>query len=71
MMAIKAFTTRMEEAMYEKLEYVAEFEGRSVNSELLVLVRERIEKHESKYGEITGEMNPEQSVKLGRANLEK
>lgn len=69
-MAIKAFTTRMEEAMFKKLEYIAEFEGRSVNSELLVLVRERIEQHEGKYGEITGQMNPEQSVKLGRSTTE-
>lgn len=69
-MAVKSFTTRMEEAMFKKLEYVAKFEGRSVNSELLVLARERIEQHESKYGVITGEMNPEHNVKMGRSTPE-
>ena len=65
-MAIKAFTTRMEDEMYNKLEHIADFEGRSVNSQLLVLVRQSIEQHEAKYGEIDGTVKPAQNVKLGR-----
>ena len=47
-MAIKSVSIRIEEAMLEKLTYVADYEGRSVNSHILVLVRQNIRAFEEK-----------------------
>lgn len=41
-MAIKSVSIRIEEEMLHKLGYVADYEGRSVNSHILVLIRENI-----------------------------
>ena len=38
-MDVKSVSIRIEEAMPEKLGYVADFEGRSINSQVLVLIR--------------------------------
>ena len=43
-MAIKSVSIRIEEEMLEKLGFVADYEGRSVNSHILVLIRENIKK---------------------------
>ena len=45
-MAIKSVSIRIEEEMLEKLGFVADYEGRSVNSHILVLIRENIKKFE-------------------------
>lgn len=47
-MAIKSVSILIEEEMLEKLGYVADYEGRSVNSQVLVLIRENIKKFRSK-----------------------
>ncbi len=49
--------------MLEKLGYVAEYEGRSLNSQILVLVRECIQKYEADHGEISGRVKPDVNVK--------
>ncbi len=49
--------------MLEKIAYVADYEGRSVNSHVLVLIRESIKKFEEKNGEIDGEIKPDLNVK--------
>ena len=54
---------RIEEEMLEKIGYVADFEGRSVNSHVLVLIRENIEAFEKKYGKIEGSIQPDLNVK--------
>ena len=41
-MAIKSVSIRIEEEMLNKIGYVADYEGRSVNSHVLVLIRENI-----------------------------
>lgn len=41
-MAVKSVSIRIEEEMLQKLGFVADYEGRSVNSQILVLVRENI-----------------------------
>lgn len=41
-MSIKSVSIRIEEEMLEKIGYVADYEGRSVNSHILVLIRENI-----------------------------
>lgn len=57
-MAIKSVSIRIEEEMLEKLGYVADYEGRSVNSHILVLIRENIKAFEQEHGEIDGTINP-------------
>ena len=51
-MAIKSLSIRIDDKMLNKLHVVADYEGRSANSETLVLIREAIEKYEEKHGEI-------------------
>ncbi|MBE6805912.1 MAG: Arc family DNA-binding protein [Ruminococcaceae bacterium] len=51
-MAIKSLSIRIEEIMLNKLHVIADYEGRSANSEILVLIRDAIEKYEEKHGEI-------------------
>lgn len=53
-MAIKSVSIRIEEEMLEKLGFVADYEGRSVNSHILVLIRENIKAFEQEHGEIDG-----------------
>ncbi len=62
-MAIKSVSIRIEEEMLKKIGYVADFEGRSVNSHVLVLIRENIEAFERKYGKIEGAIRPAENVK--------
>ena len=50
--------------MLNKIGYVADYEGRSVNSHVLVLIRENIKKFEEEHGSIDGDINPD--VKLNR-----
>ena len=38
--------------MLNKLHVVADYEGRSANSSILILTRDAIEKHEEKHGKI-------------------
>ena len=51
-MAIKAISVRIDETMLDKLHYVADYEGRSANGQILVLIRDCVEKYEAKHGEI-------------------
>lgn len=64
-MAIKSVSIRMEEEMLQKLGYVADYEGRSVNSHVLVLIRESIRDFEREHGEISGDIKPDMNVKPG------
>ena len=51
-MATKSLSIRIEEEMLEKIGYIADYEGRSANSQILILIRDCIEKYESKHGKI-------------------
>lgn len=51
-MAIKSLSIRIDEKMLDKLHVVADYEGRSANSEILILIRDTIEKCEEKHGKI-------------------
>ncbi|NMP38577.1 MAG: Arc family DNA-binding protein [Clostridiales bacterium] len=51
-MAIKSLSIRIDEKMLDKLHVVSDYEGRSANSQILVLIRDAIEKYEAKNGEI-------------------
>ena len=51
-MAVKNFSFRIDEEMLHKLHVIADYEGRSANSQLNILVRECIKEFEIEYGEI-------------------
>lgn len=65
-MAIKSVSIRIEEEMLEKLGFVADYEGRSVNSHILVLIRENIKAYEAEHGQIDGNIKPDVNVKPTR-----
>jgi len=67
-MAVKSVSIRIEEAMLEKIGYVADYEGRSVNSHILVLIRENIRAFEKEHGKIEGNVSPDVNVKPTRKN---
>jgi len=62
-MPVKSVSIRIEDDMLKKLAYVADYEGRSVNSHVLVLIRESIKAFEDEHGEITGSIVPADNVK--------
>lgn len=51
-MAKKSLSIRIDEEMLNKIHVVADYEGRSANSQILVLIRDCIEKYEEKHGRI-------------------
>ena len=67
-MAIKSVSIRIEEEMLEKIGFVADYEGRSVNSHILVLIRENIKAFEAAHGQIGGDIDPAANVKPTRKN---
>ena len=54
-MAVKSLSIRIDEEMLNKLHVVADYEGRSANSQILILIRDAIEKYEEKHGKIYSE----------------
>lgn len=65
-MATKSVSIRIEEEMLAKLEYVADYEGRSINSHVLVLIRQSIQDFEKQHGIIEGTISPDSNVKPPR-----
>lgn len=65
-MSVKSVSIRIEEEMLNKIGYVAEYEGRSINSHILVLIRESIAKFEAEEGQIHGNIPPVVNVKPPR-----
>ena len=65
-MSIKSVSIRIEQEMLNKIAYVADYEGRSVNSHVLVLIRENIKAFEDKNGVIEGKITPDENVKPSR-----
>ena len=51
-MAVKSLSIRIDEEMLNKLHVVADYEGRSANSQILILIRDAIEEYEEKHGKI-------------------
>ena len=64
-MAVKSVSIRIEQEMLDKIGFVADYEGRSVNSHILVLIRENIKAFEMEHGVIDGNINPAINVKPG------
>ena len=65
-MAIKSVSIRIEEEMLDKIAYIADYEGRSVNSQVLVLIRNNIREFEDANGVIDGGIAPAANVKPSR-----
>jgi len=65
-MGIKSVSIRIEEEMLDKLDFVADYEGRSINSHVLVLIRENIRAFENIHGRIDGDIHPDMNVKPSR-----
>ena len=65
-MAIKSVSIRIEQEMLDKIAYIADYEGRSVNSQVLVLIREHIKAFEAVNGQINGNIEPDANVKPTR-----
>lgn len=51
-MAVKSLSIRIEQEMLDKLHVVADYEGRSANSQILILIRDCIKEYEKENGEI-------------------
>ena len=62
-MATKSVSIRIEEEMLKKLAYVADYEGRSINSHVLVLIRQSIQSFEENHGSIENDIAPAENVK--------
>ena len=62
-MAVKSVSIRIEQEMLKKLSYIADYEGRSVNSQVLVLIRQSIKAFEDANGTIEGDVAPACNVK--------
>ena len=60
-MAIKSLSIRIDEELLNKLHVVSDYEGRSANSEIIVLIRREVEKYEEKHG----------IIDLGKKNSQK
>lgn len=57
-MAIKSVSIRIEEEMLEKIGFVADYEGRSVNSHILVLIRESIQNSRLNTAQLKEQLSP-------------
>lgn len=51
-MELKHVSVRINDDLLQKLHVVAEYEGRSINKHILVLVRQSIEQYEKEHGKI-------------------
>ena len=51
-MAVKSLSIRIDSDMLHKLHYVAGYEGRSANKQILILIRDCIVKYEKEHGPI-------------------
>ncbi len=65
-MAVKNVSIRIEEEMLEKLGFIAKYEGRSVNSHVLVMIRDCIKRYENEHGAIEDDISPSENVSPAR-----
>lgn len=68
-MAIKNLSIRIDEEMLDKLHIVADYETRSANGQVIVLIRECIEKYEEKNGEIVFGQQKTMEIHIPAANI--
>ena len=46
------YTLRIPQELLDKIGYIADYEGRSANSQILILIRDSIEAYEARHGKI-------------------
>lgn len=63
-MAIKGLSIRIDEELLHKIHIVADYEGRSANSQILILIRDAVEAYEAKHGKIELEKNRATAFKI-------
>jgi len=51
-MAIKSLSIRIDSELLDKLHVLADYEGRSANSQILILIRDAVAAYEKAHGEI-------------------
>lgn len=51
-MAIKSLSIRIDENLLHKLHIISDYDGRSANSQVLILIRDAVEAYEQKHGKI-------------------
>lgn len=51
-MAVRSLTIRIDDKLLDKLHVVADYEARSVNGQVLILIRECVRQFEREHGEI-------------------
>ncbi|MBQ6116692.1 MAG: hypothetical protein IJL08_05125 [Oscillospiraceae bacterium] len=49
---MKSLSIRIDETLLHKLHVVADYEGRSANSQILILIRRCVEAYEKEHGKI-------------------
>ncbi|MDE6591500.1 MAG: hypothetical protein K2K57_00350 [Oscillospiraceae bacterium] len=52
-MSVKSLSIRIDDKTLNKLHYVADYEARSANSQIIILIRDCIDEFEKENGEIT------------------
>ena len=65
-MAIKSLSIRIDEELLNKLHVVADYEGRSANSQILILIRDCVKQFEAEHGAILEETPSTDTVKASR-----
>ena len=48
----KGYTIRIDEQLLHKLHVISAYEGRSANSQILILIRDAVEAYEAKHGKV-------------------
>ena len=65
-MATKSLSIRIDDKLLDKLHVVADYEGRSANSQILILIRDCVNQFESEHGAIGGGDSSDVNVKPPR-----
>jgi len=65
-MATKSLSIRIDDKLLDKLHVVADYEGRSANSQILILIRDCVNRFEAEHGAIGEQAGPDGNVKAPR-----
>lgn len=61
-MSIKSLSIRIEDETLEKLHYIADYEARSANGQIIILIRKCIIEFEKEHGEIIFSKQPSELI---------
>ena len=63
-MATKNVSIQIEEEMLEKLRFISDYDGHSINGHVLMLIQKHLKQFEEQNGEINGEIKPDSNIKV-------